>query len=79
MNKEIEVVIEGSFDVGVIEQDVVYDLHFAGNVLYYFIVPSSVGISKYKVALGNPEAHESPPFRDERSQRPEFFLSKRTE
>ena len=74
VKKEIEGVIEGSFDVRVVEQGVIYDLHFAGDVLYYFIVPPSVGISRCKVALGHPEVHESPSFWDEGGQRLEFFI-----
>ena len=61
MEKEIEGVVESFFDIGVVEKGVVYDLHFARNVLHYLIVPPSIGISKCKVAL----EHESSPFCDE--------------
>ncbi len=57
--------IEGSFNIGVIEQGVVYDLHFAGKVLYYLVIPPSVGISRCKVVLGHPDVHESSLFCDE--------------
>ena len=59
MKQEIGV-IENTFDVGIVEQGVVYVLPFVGNVLYYCVVPLSVDISKCKVALGHPEVHETP-------------------
>ena len=59
MKQEINSLVEGSFDIGVVEKGVIYDLHFARKVLYYLIVPSGVGISRCKV---HPEVHESPPF-----------------
>ena len=66
MEQEIKGVIEGSFNTGIIEQGVIYDFHFAENVLYYLIIPLSIGIFKCKVAsLGHPEVYESPPFCDE--------------
>ena len=46
MKLEIEGMLEGSFEVGDLEQGVAYDLHFTGNVLYYFVVPLNVGISR---------------------------------
>ena len=65
MEQEINGLIEGFFNIGVIEQGVVYNLQFARNVLYYLLVSLSVGISRWKVALGHPEVHESPSFYDE--------------
>ena len=65
MKQEIEGVIEGFFDVGVVQQSVINDLHFVWNVLYYFVIPPSVDISRFGVALGHPQVHESPPFCDE--------------
>ena len=59
MEQEIEGVIQDTFDIGVVEQGIIYILHFERNVLYYLIVPLS--ISRCKVALGHPEVHEPPP------------------
>ena len=60
----IKGVIEDSFDVGVVEQGIAYDLHFAGDDLYYFFVSPSIRISKCKVAFGHPEVHENLSFFD---------------
>ena len=54
MEEEIKGVIEGTFDVGVIELGVIYYFYFPRDVFYYFIIPSGVGIARCKVALWHP-------------------------